>query len=129
MTISFWAYPVDISKSRQNPLGKAYGGEFNFTMETNGRLTYYHGAAGTNSGPYMYAYVQNMFSNNTWAYITIVRDNSEQKIKFYKNGSLCSSSQSSWINPVASTRPLKIGYEYAGYWKGRMDDIRIYRRR
>ncbi|OGZ26854.1 MAG: hypothetical protein A2365_03795 [Candidatus Nealsonbacteria bacterium RIFOXYB1_FULL_40_15] len=127
LTVSFWAYPANISKGRQNPLGKAYGGEFNFTMETNGRLTYYHGSAKNNTSPYMSCSASNIFSNNTWVHVMAVRNISDKTVKIYKNGVLATTC-SYTIDPSASSRPLTIGYEYAGYWQGLLDEIRIYNR-
>jgi fibronectin type 3 domain-containing protein len=128
LTISFWAYPTNISKGRQNPLGKAYGGEFDLTMETSGQLSYYHGSAGGNSSPYMNCYAYNIFSNNALVHVTIVRNVANKTVTIYKNGIAQTTYCSGWVNPSASDRNLMIGYEYAGYWQGRIDDVRIYAR-
>jgi fibronectin type 3 domain-containing protein len=128
LTISFWAYPTNISKGRQNPLGKAYGGEFDLTMETSGQLSYYHGSAGGNSSPYMNCYAYNIFSNNALVHVTIVRNVAAKTVTIYKNGIAQTTYCSGWVNPSPSDRNLMIGYEYAGYWQGRIDDVRIYAR-
>lgn len=128
LTIGFWAYPTNISKGRQNPIGKAYGGEFDLTMETNGSLSYYQGSAGGNASPYMSCSIAGMFLNNTWAYVTIVRDMDNKKIYAYKNGVSQTISCSAWVAPSISTRNIVIGFEYAGYWQGLIDEARIYRR-
>lgn len=126
LTISFWAYPTNISQARQNPLGKAYGGEFSLTMETDGRLSYYHGTSGQDSSPNIDCKAANMFFNNTLVHIVVVRNIASKTITFYKNSVSLPSSCTSWINPVSSTNYLKIGYGYVGYWKGLIDEVRIY---
>ena len=128
LSIIFWAYPTDIAKGRQNPLGKAYGGEFDLTMETSSSLSYYHGSAGENNGSYMSCTAANIFSNNNWVMVGITRNNYSRKISYYKNKILTPSNCNSWQNPSQSNRRLGIGYEYAGYFKGVLDEIRIYNR-
>ena len=128
LTISFWAYPTNVSKGRQNPLGKAYGGEFNLTMETSGRLSYYHGSAGENDSPFMSCSAWGIFSSNRLVHVTIVRDISTQTVTIYKNGIAQTTNCSGWIDPSPSNGDLRIGYEYAGFWQGWLDEIRIYNR-
>jgi len=128
LTLLFWAYPTNISKSRQNPVGKAFGGEFDLTMETDSGLSYYHGSAGGNSSPYMGCFSGGVFSNNNWVFVAVVRDINTKTIKYYKNGDVSPSNCGSWVNPSISTRRVGIGYEYAGYWQGLIDEIRIYNR-
>lgn len=126
LTIFFYAYPTNISKGRQNPLGKAYGGEFDLTMETNGSLSYYHGTSGSNSSPYMSCNSTGFFQNSSWVNVIIKRNITKQEIQFYKNGIPNNSSCTSWLNPSQSNNRLGIGYEYAGYFQGILDEVRIY---
>jgi hypothetical protein len=97
-------------------------------MEPTGQMTYYHGTSGGNASPYMWCACSGVFTNNQWVFIVITREVDSQKIRFYKNGALQSSSCGSWLNPSVSTRRLGIGYEYAGYFQGLIDEVRIYNR-
>jgi len=108
LTISLWVYPTNIAEARENPIDKAYCGEFALTQETDGRLSYYHGPNGGETAGYMSCHWGNIFSNNTWVHIVIVRDVSAQSIKLYKNGVDQGTGCGSWVNP------------------GRIDDVRIY---
>jgi hypothetical protein len=128
LTISFWAKPTNITKGRQNPLGKAYGGEFDFTLETSGSLSYYHGSAGNDAAPYTsFGTNSNTLVNNTWAHVVLVRDTSTRTISYYVNGRrIKSQTYSSTYDPVASTRSFKFGYEYAGYFQGYLDEVIIF---
>ncbi|MCX6761061.1 MAG: hypothetical protein NTZ84_03110, partial [Candidatus Nealsonbacteria bacterium] len=56
LNISFWAFPTNVAKSRQTLVAKAYGGEFDLTMEPDGSLSYYQGSGGGNNAPYMTCY-------------------------------------------------------------------------
>jgi len=126
LTISFWAYPTNISYGGQNPLGKSSYGEFYLSSGSNGPLYYYHG----DGYSYMYCISDNIFTeNNKWINIAIVRNVAAKSITIYKNGvAQPPPSCSPWKAPSASTQPLKIGY--AGYnpWQGRLDEVRIYNR-
>src|SRR5690606_29103281 len=48
-TIEFWLNPTDFN-ARRNPIAKAYGGEGTMTIETDGRVNYFYGITGGNSG-------------------------------------------------------------------------------
>lgn len=50
LTIEFWIKPSTLS-IRQNPLCKVYNGEFCFTAEVSGALSYYHGCCANNLAP------------------------------------------------------------------------------
>jgi len=50
-------------------------------------------------------------------------------MRIYKNGVLANSATwSASYNPVASTQTLYIGFGYAGYFRGTLDEIRLYSR-
>lgn len=87
LTVSFWIKPTNIAKGRQNPLGKAYGGEFDMTMETTGSLTMYHGSAGNDAPPYT-QYNSPAISQNEWTHVVYVRDTAARSVKIYLNGRL-----------------------------------------
>ncbi|MGB9848140.1 MAG: LamG-like jellyroll fold domain-containing protein [Minisyncoccia bacterium] len=128
LTISFLAYPTNISKGRQNPFGKAYGGEYDLTMETTTALSFYQGSAGNNNTPYVGCYSISMFNNNSWTFVDLTRNITTKTIAYYKNGQINPSSCGTWVDPSVSTRRVGIGYEYAGYWQGIIDEVLLYPR-
>ena len=129
MTISFWVYPTNISEHRENPIDKAYCGEFALTQETDGRLSYYQGPNGGEVGGYMYRGWADIFTNNQWIYIVLTRDVSKHSIKLYRNGIDKGEGGSSWQDPSISSEPVTIGDGYAGAgFHGIIDEVRIYNR-
>lgn len=122
--------PDDMSAQRENPIDKAYGGEFAFTLEdsSNGVLSTYFGSAGSDSTPYATNRWENVAENNKWSHICWVRDNPNQEVTLYKNGEDWSSYQTSdgWETPSESTDPLEIGNGYTTSFDGEIDDVRIY---
>lgn len=127
LTISFWMKPTNIAKGIQNPLGKAYGGEFDFTLETNGSLSGYHGSAGTNAYPYTQINTTASIQNNQWTHVVYTRDVTTRTLKYYINGRLDKTqTYSSTFDPQPSTRSFKFGYEYAGYYQGYLDEVIIF---
>jgi hypothetical protein len=129
LTILFWMRPTNISKGRQNPLGKAYGGEYMFTLETNGNLSFYQGSCGGNCSPYGYnSNAPYRMSNNNFYFVGIRRKISTQRMDHFKDGVKIPDGSYSWVNPSISTRNLQIGSEYAGFYQGLIDEVRIYNR-
>jgi len=128
MTLSFWAKPSNVaSPSRQNLICKAYGGEFCLTMEPYGSLSYFHGSCGGNCGPYIGWSLPNMFVNNKWVHVLIVRDNQTRSLKGYKNGKLVA--QRTWTSdydPKDSSDIFYISRGYVYYFRGVIDDVRIF---
>ena len=127
-TISMWLKPADLSAGRQNPYAKAYGGEGTITQETTGRLNYYYGTAGSNTTPYQAFSMTNALDNNVWAHVVLVRDLTNMRLKWYKNGILTNETTASYSSATASTLPVEIGRGYAGNYAGLIDDIRVYNR-
>jgi len=75
LTISFWIRPTNISKGRQNIIDKAYGGEFAFTQETSGSISYYWGTSGGRATPYQgFGSGAGSVIQNQWQHFTLVRD-------------------------------------------------------
>lgn len=128
MTLSFWAKPSSVAlPARQNPICKSYGGEFCLTMETGGSLSYYHGSCGGNCSPYLGMSLPSVFVNDAWVHVLIVRDNTARTLKGYKNGTLVA--QRTWTSdydPKASSLNLYIARGYVNYFRGVIDDVRIF---
>ncbi len=123
LTISFWMKPTNIAKGRQNPLGKAYPAEFQFTQETNSSLSYYHG----NGSQYTSFSSPTSIVQNTWQQIVLTRDTPTRTLKYYINGKLVKTqTYTSTYDPVTSTSAFQIGNGYAGYFQGYVDEVIIF---
>lgn len=75
------------------------------------------------------SYFQDVLSLNQWVHIAAVYDYPNNSIKIYKNSVLKDSDTfSSYdITPQNGTAPLRIGTrDFASYFKGCLDDLRIY---
>lgn len=126
-TISEWLYPNSFS-SRKNPYGKAYGGEGTITQETSGLLNYYYGTNGGNNTPYTSCSSLTTLALNTWSQVTIVRDLTAMTLTWYINGQQTNQCTAPYAAATASTNPVTIGHDYAGYYAGSIDDVREYNR-
>lgn len=77
------------------------------------------------------SYFQDVFTVNQWVHVTAVYDYPNNSIKIYKNAVLRDSDTfSSYdIIPQNGSAPLRIGTrDFASYFKGCLDDLRIYNR-
>ncbi len=136
LTLAFWMYPESVGTSRQNPLDKSYGGEFALTLENSangvGKMHYYHGTARSGGNYWTWtAFETGNFTNNTWYFVAITRNNATHEMKSYKNGKLMASTTYSLENariPSTSTYPVTIGYGYAGGFVGVIDEVMIFNR-
>jgi hypothetical protein len=126
-TIALWIYPYDFS-SRRNPYAKAFGGEGTITQETNGSLSYYYGTGAGNTTPYQGFNSGSVLQLNTWNYVTLVRDLTNMRLYWYKNGNLVVQTTASYPAASTSSLPVTIGAGYAGFYNGLIDDVRVYNR-
>ena len=124
-TISMWLYPTD-PVTRQNPYAKAYGGSGTITQEPNRALTYYYGrnASGGNGGPYDQISSPQLTAN-AWNHVTIVRDLTNNDLRWYVNGN--TRSEAPLYNPaIAGNNPAYFGRGYRSSYRGRIDDALIF---
>ena len=127
-TIAMWMAP-DTLYSRQNPYGKAYGGEGTITLETSGSLSYYYGQGGGNTNPYQgFNSGSGTVSTGVWQHVAIVRDLTNNQLYWYKDGNIQSSGAAIYSPASISTLSATIGDNYVNYFDGRLDDIRIFDR-
>jgi len=127
MTISIWVYPTNILHGRENPIDKAYGGEFALTQETSGSLSYFHGPNGGEVAGYMSRGWANVFSNNVWINLVLTRKVSTHSVKLYVNGQYRGEGGAGWQDPSVSAQSVTIGCGYAGTgFHGIVDEARIY---
>jgi len=132
LTISFWAKPEGDRLTRQNPIGKAYGGEFAITFEDEpspNSVSYFWGSTGLNSGTGGTTYESrgwNALLLDEWAHYCFVRNNSAQTVKLYVNGELQSGWGDGWITPVDSSLDLYVGNGYTNEFEGCLDDVMLF---
>lgn len=128
VTLEFWAYPKNYALRRQNPICKAYGGEFCMTMEPGSSINLYYGTAGGNSSPYTYvSWPSGTLVNNEWIHIVWTKDPINNKVVAYKNGKVVQTSVcGTFCNTVVSGLNLLVGNGYAGRYVGLIDDVKIY---
>jgi hypothetical protein len=126
LTIEFWIKPSNIGVARINPLDKAYWGEFAFTIETDGRLRYYHGQNKSNYTSFISLPAATII-NNSWQHIVLTRDADAKVLRSYYNGVLKNTAAYA-ITPSRTSNAILIGDGYASPFKGSIDEVRIYNR-
>ena len=128
VTIEFWAYPINYALRRQNPICKAYGGEFCMTMEPNSSINLFFGTSGVNSSPYMSSqWPVGTLENNEWVHIAWTKNPVTNTVVAYKNGKAVQTRAcDSYCNTTAGSLDLYVGTGYAGRYIGLLDEIKIY---
>lgn len=124
-TISIWLYPYNFS-ARRNPYAKAYGGEGTITQEINGTVNYYYGTCGGNCSPYQGFTMTSFLRLNEWNHLVLVRDLTNMKLKWYKNGAKTNEINAFYAFATASALNAYIGRGYVSYYYGLIDEARIY---
>ena len=131
MTISFWMYVVNgATPNRQNPIGKAYGGDGTFTLEPSGYINFFFGSFGGDDENYTQDLSGDFATNGTWEHWAITRDRSSRITQWYKNGvaSGAAYNYNSLYDPLHSTNDLEIGDDYVNPLNGSLDEIMIFNR-
>jgi hypothetical protein len=126
LTIEFWIKPSNIGVTRINPLDKSYWGEFAFTIETNGRLSYYHGQNKSNYTSFISLSAATII-NNSWQHVVLTRDADAKVLRSYYNGVLKNTAAYA-IDPSRTGNPILMGDGYASPFKGSIDEVRIFDR-
>lgn len=134
LTLEFWIRPTATSL-RTNIVDKCYGGEYAITYETDGRISYYHGSAGSMTTPYIgRSWAMGMTLNN-WYHVAITRNNTAHEIRCYiapygvghTHTDLGTGGASTWETPVASADPVRIGRGYcANTYQGDICQVRFW---
>lgn len=126
-TISYWINTANYaSPSRQNPFNQAYGGWGTMTLEPNGVISWFFGSNGGDNSPYTANQSLVLVNqNNTWIFVTGVRNPADFTFKWYKNGTFLNSSTYPNTYPVTTSRLFTIGDGYVSPINGRIDEFRV----
>jgi hypothetical protein len=120
LTLELW---VNVSlAARQTLLTKGYSSEFELTLETDGRLNFYHGN-GTSFENVMS--VPSAVSPNLWQHVVVTRSAATKTVVFYVNG-VQKGTGSYTITPSTSANGMSIGGTSAQFVNGGLDEIAIY---
>ncbi|MDD5040615.1 MAG: hypothetical protein PHY34_05735, partial [Patescibacteria group bacterium] len=125
-TISLWVRP-DSFESRQSLINKAYGGEGSITLEQDGTLEYRYGTCGGDNSPYQAVNSKVKLDLGEWAYVAVVRDLTNMKIRWYINGELVNEEDAQYASATASTAAFDIGRGYASNFNGGIDEVALYK--
>jgi len=127
LTIEMWLYPTDIAVSRQNPINKAFGGEYTVTQETGGSLSFYWGTAGGNTTPYQ-GFGSSRVTQGKWNHCVLRRKLGDDGFLKWTINGVSNSGTPGYAEAVASPTNVTIGTGYAGKYRGMIDNVRIYNR-
>jgi hypothetical protein len=131
MTISFWLKVNDYTTpNRQNPFGKAYGGDGTVTLETDGLMTFYFGSSGDDAEPYDEVSSVAPVIPGTWEHWAITRNRNARTVQWYKNGVPTRPVRvyPSIYDPVHSAMHFQIGDDYTNPLNGNIDEVMIFKR-
>lgn len=133
LTLSVWIQPFNFS-ARYDIVGKAYGGEFEITQETNGGVNFYWGTSGGNTGsPNVNPGYQslsspaNALSTYQWNHIVVSRKlGAGGWLRLYVNGVLVASTTPLYSSASQTALNITLGYgRLTAYWPGIYDEFRI----
>lgn len=129
-TIEFWIKPTNLAAGRQNIIDKTYGGEFAFTQETDGSISYFYGTSGVLAMPYQgFSTSPTVATQGQWQHFAIVRNLTNSKLYWYKNGVLVNSVAASYTAAAPTSNNINIGLGYTGvYYNGLISSAHIYNR-
>lgn len=124
--INLFIYPESFA-SRQTIMSKSYAGEFSVVQEMNGTLSFLFGSSGIEGqGQWNTFQTTQPVLLNTWNHISIQRVDYQNARIFYGETEIPTVPIINKIVSVgasASTVPFYIGRGYAGYYRGKMEDI------
>lgn len=123
-TLIIWMYHTYTS-GRKNPWDQAYGGYGTWTHENGANISSYLGDAGGNASPYIGGGSAST-PTSTWQMMATVRNTVDRR--WYRNGSLSSTTAHSYGTLTETTANIRIGNGYAGRWVGNMGMVMAYKR-
>lgn len=124
LTVSFWLCPTNLSKGRQSIIFKHYNNEYEVIMETDGKISFYHGDG---SWEEIQEPSNMRAQENKWNYIVVTRNMSDKRIRFYLNGNFIGFDDFVDL-PLASNNNVYMGISTGTnfYFQGRIDEFRLY---
>ena len=124
-TVNMWLNPSAFTETRRGIIQKTdYKHEFAINLHSDGAVDFYWGDGTNHVGGWDFLPPSSIqFSN--WQMLTLQREGSV--CRGYVNGQLVKE-KSFTISPAVGTGSLTIGKTYAGYFKGVIDDVRVYNR-
>jgi len=123
-TLIIWMYHT-FTSGRRNPWDQAYGGYGTWTHESGANISSYVGDAGSNASPYIGGGSAST-PTSTWQMMATVRNTVDRR--WYRNGSLSSTTAHSYGVLTETTANIRIGNGYAGRWIGNMGMVMAYKR-
>lgn len=123
-TLIIWMWHTYTS-GRKNPYNQAYGGYGTWTHEQGGNISSYLGDAGSNAQPYIGGGSAST-PTSTWQMMATARNTVDRR--WYRNGSLSSTTTHSYGTLTTTTSNILFGTGYAGRWEGRMGPMILYKR-
>lgn len=128
-TICAWIKPLSGAPSaRRNFYNQAYGGPGTITHEQDFTFTYFFGTAGSNTAPYAARPSNFTVLPNELAFVCVTRDQSSNKVVWYKNGVNRYIQNSAYTTTANGTSPIIIGWGYTNYFAGDIYNCMVYTR-
>lgn len=125
-TIEIWL-KTDTLDVRRNPYDQAYGGYGTLTIETNGKINYFWGSAGTNAPPYTaFGTGTGQLEIGVISCMCVTR--STTAVTWYKNGEVTGTASNSHGSLPSTSNDIRIGDGYVGNFNGNIYSVRLYTR-
>lgn len=127
-TVILVCKPVNTT-GRRNPYNQAYGGFGTITHEIAGNFSYYHGTRGSDGDSYQgtgSSLTTGTLTSGQIGMVTLVRNATD--IRWYKNGSLSSTTGNSYPAALSTISTAYIGTGYAGRFYGEINFVALYKR-
>lgn len=108
-SVEAWIKPTDMSQ-RRIVVAKAYGGEGSMVLETDGRVRFFQGSAGSDTTPHdTHSTPLEAIVNERWSHVMHVRDSTSEPamLHWYINGELVNS-QEQTLAIRGSTSPFML---------------------
>lgn len=129
-TICMWIRPSTGSlAARRNPYNQAYGGSGTLTHEPSGSINYYFGTHGGNGSPYVGQGSTFTVLENETAFISVMRDQTQNICRWFKNGNFSNSSTAGGYAATSNgSSPIWIGDGYVSGFLGNIYLTAVYNR-
>ncbi len=132
VTVEMWIKPDRFDNSPRL-YSKAYGGEIETALGSDGRLCFYDGTAGGHGAPHQTFTSNRSLSADLWYHVALVRDleSEEQKLTWYINGEKDNEAITQYPVPKPSGNNVYFGARvntHSRDYKGQLAEIRVWTR-